>query len=333
VTAVVDAALRDQLFDRRGRLAAALPAAGREVAAELRHLLDEVDAALERFETGSFGLCEVCHDPVEADRLAADPLVRFCLDHLTSLQRRALQHDLDTAARVQRALLPPPDLAVEGWEMGYLYEPAGAVSGDFLDLVAGRSGGDHYFVFGDISGKGVAASMVMAQLHAIFRAAIAAAPELPALMAEVNRVLCESTPAASFATVVAGRLGRGGEVELANAGHPPALHLAGGEVRSLPSTGMPLGMFCDGVFGVERLALRPGDGLLLYTDGLTEAASPSGEEYGGARLSALLAGRDGSGVAELLATCRGDLAAFRDRGAPADDLTVMALRRAAAPLS
>jgi hypothetical protein len=89
VTAVVEAALRDQLFDRRGRLAAALPAAGREAAAELRHLLDEVDAALERFESGSFGLCEVCHDPVEADRLAADPLVRFCLDHLTSLQRRA----------------------------------------------------------------------------------------------------------------------------------------------------------------------------------------------------------------------------------------------------
>src|ERR1700724_4182675 len=96
--------LRSELQQRRERLHAALhsPAAD----ASLSQLLQAVDAALSRIDQGTFGLCEMCHDSIEAERLLANPLVRFCLDHLTSAQQRALESDLSLAARIQRALLP-----------------------------------------------------------------------------------------------------------------------------------------------------------------------------------------------------------------------------------
>src|ERR1700756_2581798 len=97
--------LNSQLQERKDRLQKAIALAPQQAA--LAGLLREVDSALERMDKGSYGLCETCHDPVEKDRLLADPLVRYCLDHLTAPQRAALQRDLDLATRLQRNLLPP----------------------------------------------------------------------------------------------------------------------------------------------------------------------------------------------------------------------------------
>ena len=82
--------------------------------ANLEALLRDVDSALDRFGAGTYGLCETCHDTVERDRLLADPLIRYCLDHLTEHQRAELQRDLDLASELQRGLLPPADLKVDG---------------------------------------------------------------------------------------------------------------------------------------------------------------------------------------------------------------------------
>ena len=97
--------MRDQLLDRQQKLATALTRA--EQNPQLKRLLQKVDAALERIEAGTFGICDVCRDPIEADRLMADPLVRFCLDHLSPDEQVALERDLETAAQIQGALLPP----------------------------------------------------------------------------------------------------------------------------------------------------------------------------------------------------------------------------------
>ncbi len=328
MASVTDGYLRDELLGRRRRIAAAMGAAAAAgAAAQLEGLLTEVDSALARIEAGTFGICEACHEPVEADRLACDPLVRFCLSHLSPREAQALQHDLDTASRIQTALLPRADLAVDGWDVHYHYEPVRAVSGDFLDLVVAGAADDLYFVFGDVSGKGVAASLLMAHLKAMFRGLIASTPPLDALMTDASRLLCESTLAGHFATAVAGRLARGGEGELVNAGHPGPLLLAGGEVRALPSTGLPMGMFCSATYGVERFRLAPGDALVLYTDGLSEATDAGGLEYGTERPARLLAGRPAAGAAELIHRLRGDLATHR-AGTPAeDDLTLLAIRR------
>src|SRR5512136_50405 len=108
---------RDELLDRRQKLEAVL----RSVAdpEPLRRLLRDVDATLARIEQGTFGLCSVCHDPIEADRLGADPLLRNCLDHLTPEEQRALERDLDLSARVQTALLPDRHLLRGQWEVAY----------------------------------------------------------------------------------------------------------------------------------------------------------------------------------------------------------------------
>src|ERR1700734_2561471 len=100
--------LQGQLEERKRRLEVAVASAPRN--SGLAGLLREVDAALDRMAEGTYGICLECHDSVERDRLLADPLVRYCLDHLTQLQRAALQRDLDLASQVQRNLLPQVNL-------------------------------------------------------------------------------------------------------------------------------------------------------------------------------------------------------------------------------
>src|SRR5207253_8599450 len=99
----LDLAMREQLLQRRERVTTAMStAAGSGADPQLTALLREVDAALERFESGTYGLCEVCHDTVEADRLICNPLERFCLDHLNEDERRALEDDLTLASQIDR---------------------------------------------------------------------------------------------------------------------------------------------------------------------------------------------------------------------------------------
>src|SRR5687767_3964985 len=154
---VIDDSFREQLLERRTRLQTTASVSGDD--AELRRLLDEVDAALARMDNGSYGLCETCHDPIEPERLIADPLVRFCLGDLTAQQQEALAEDLELAIRIQRGLLPPPHFDAGAWRVAYHYEPFGFVGGDYCDLI--RSNGDLYFILGDVSGKGMAASLLM----------------------------------------------------------------------------------------------------------------------------------------------------------------------------
>jgi sigma-B regulation protein RsbU (phosphoserine phosphatase) len=319
-------ALKDQILVRRERLQLAQARPG--AAAQVEGLLREVDAALARLDAGSFGVCETCQDPIESDRLMADPLVRYCLDHLTPAETQALQQDLDLAARIQVGLLPARELASGGWEIRYHYEPAGAVSGDYCDVVA-SSGRDLFFVLGDVSGKGVAASLLMSHLQAIFRSLIATSLALTEILARANSLFCESTMAPYYATLVGGRAGASGEVELCNAGHPPALLVRQNGVVRIDATGLPLGMFCSSQFATRTLRMEKGDTLLLYTDGLSEARSPAGEEYGVERLARVAAGLSSESAEGVLRACLRDLASHVASGRKADDLTLMAVRRTA----
>jgi sigma-B regulation protein RsbU (phosphoserine phosphatase) len=314
--------LHNQLEERKRRLEAAIASAPRN--SDFAGLLREVDLALDRMAKGSYGLCQECHEPVEQDRLLADPLVRYCLDHLTQPERDALQRDLDLASQVQRNLLPQAGLRAGGWETSYHYAPVGPVSGDYCDLIP--SDGQLFFVVGDVSGKGVAASMLMAQLHALFRSLTRMALPLGQMVAQVNRVFCESALAGQYATLVCGQAKPTGEVEIHNAGHWPAIVVGRGGVLRIESTGLPLGMFHEREFSATRVQLETDDTLFLYTDGLSEARN-EGDEYGVDRVMTLVRQQAARQPAELIAACLDDLRAFTDGGQRLDDLTLLAIRR------
>ncbi len=318
--------LREQLLERRHILQRSItgPAPG----VELINLLQQVDQALERMDSGTYGLCQVCHDAIEPQRLAADPLTCFCLDHLTPAGQRALERDLHLAREIQNGLLPKADTQFGPWQICCHYQPAGLVSGDYCDVVdAGERG--LYFMLGDVSGKGIAAAMLMSNLHALFRALISAGLPLGELITQASRAFCETTLAAHYATLVCGHAFATGEVELCNAGHLPPLHVHENQVAEVPSTGLPLGMFCSQEFVLNRLHLQAGDSLLLYTDGLTEAEDNAGTAYGSERLGRLVASNCGAAPRDLLAACRQDLDAFRGSAAIHDDLSLLAVSRAA----
>lgn len=316
--------LRSQLEQRRERLSEA-----RRSSAEpsLSTLLHEVDAALARLDEGAYGICETCHEPVEKERLLSDPLVRFCLDHLTQEEQRALESDLALAARIQKGLLPPTQLSAAGWNIRYHYQPAGLVSGDYCDVLDSENG--LLFLLGDVSGKGVAASMLMSHLHATFRSLVRTTLPLEGMVEAANRIFCESTLAGQFATLVVGRASQDGSIEFVSAGHLPVLHLGRHGATSQHATGVPLGMFCQTRFLVQHFSLSSGDALLLYTDGLTEARNSSSEEYGVSRVKQAAQRHYATSPHELIAGCLADLSSFTAGAKPLDDLTLLTLQRAA----
>ena len=312
--------LRNQLEARQEKLQQAV---ARSETANLLQLLERVDKALEKVDTGSFGVCEDCQGTVEASRLIADPLARVCLECLNPSEQRALEQDLELAARIQAGLLPPQELKAAGWRVSYHYEPAGLVSGDYCDMV--QHDKDLYFMVGDVSGKGVAASMLMANLHAMFRVLIPIGLPLPQLMERANRIFSDSTLPGQYATLIVGRARECGEVELCNGGHLPPIHLAATGVNTMSSSALPVGMFHDQEFLSTQVGFSPGDSLVIYTDGFTESAGRDGSEYGEKRLSRLLETRHGLDSRQLVDACVNDLHSFRAGSPRVDDQTLVAL--------
>ena len=321
--------LRQQLTERQARLRRAI--AESEAKDDLVRLLEQVDSALSRMDTGEYGRCLVCHTSVYDKDLANNPLLEYCLCELTPQQQRALEHDLELARRIQAGLLPDPDLVASGWEACYRYEPAGVVSGDYCDLWSPPGdGGAIYFAVGDVSGKGLAASLLMAHLQAAFRSLVGVGLPLAALVERMNRQLLEAQIPSHFATLACGRLADDGRVELVNAGHCSPLLARRGRVESLAPTGLPVGVEPGRSYEVMTLRLDPGDTLVLYTDGLTEARAPGGQQYGPRRLELLLPEHlEATSPRRLVQAIRDDLAEYLGQAPRSDDLTIMAVKRVA----
>jgi phosphoserine phosphatase RsbU/P len=316
-TVEMDTMLRDELLDRRERLEKAKTLS---FDPSFSQLLTEVDAALQRFENGTFGLCEVCHDPIEPERLLNDPLMRVCLGDLTEKQRHRLEDDLELAAEIQKALLPRKDLALDPWKVDYVYEPANIISGDYCDFIFEND--SLHFILGDVSGKGMAASLLMSNLHAMFHSMIPLGLSLPELMTRANRIFCESTLANQYATLVYGKMSQNGEVEITNAGHLPPIVIKNGVKGELNFAGLPLGMFCDTNFETSTVKLGKGDSLVLFTDGVTETLDGNGQEFGSQRLFDAL---DCIEHHRMIPNCLEQITKFRGNAERHDDLTMLAI--------
>jgi sigma-B regulation protein RsbU (phosphoserine phosphatase) len=318
-------ALRPRILERRARL---LALSGSLSADYLNGLLAEIDHALRKIDDGSYGRCETCREPIEPARLDRNPLVRFCLDHLSDQERKAHQQDLDLAAEIQARLLPPKDLALPQWETYYRYEPAGAVGGDYCELIPSRDGNSLFFAVGDVAGKGVAASLLMTHLSAILRSLLSLDLPLAEVVSRANRLFSEGTGAAHYATLACGRATPGG-LELCNAGHCRPLLLQKDCAGRLDPTGLPLGLFPAARYEVKPIPMQAGDTLVLYSDGITEARNPEGVEYAEERLVDSLRLHTGRDAAAIAGAVLRDLARFRAGRVPHDDITLLIVRRTA----
>src|SRR4029079_7679404 len=167
--------------------------------------------------------------------------------------------------------LPTNGLGHAAWKADFVYQPLGPVSGDYCDIIP--AGDDLFFILGDVSGKGMAASLLMSSLHAIFHTLVPLGIELDQMMKRANSLLVESSLSNQFATLVCGRASADGRVEIVNAGHLPPILIKNGMMGELNFSGLPLGMFHETEFSISKINLNRGDSLLLFTDGVTECAN------------------------------------------------------------
>lgn len=314
--------VRSDLLARREKLEDVME---RHSSEQLTDLLMQVDQALERIDHGTLGICEVCHTPVEEERVLRDPLTSVCLGCLTPNQQRALEYDLELAGRIQNGSLPATDVSIPGWQVAYHYRPAGVVGGDYCDVVPDGKGG-LYFIIADVAGKGVAAAMLTANLRAVVRALVPLNLPLEKMLLQANRLFCESKLPMQYATAVVGHSSALGELELVNAGHLPAMHLRGAQVELFESNDLPLGLFCDQQFTAVRARLAPEDALVLYTDGVCEAQNPAGEEYGVPTLRTFLEQKGICCPDKLVTACREHVEQFRGGVERGDDETLLVVQ-------
>jgi len=248
-------------------------------------------------------------------------------------ERRRLESELALARRIQVALLPQDLPAVEGWSVHGGNLPSRGVSGDFYEVVerTGDGGGELVLVIADVSGKGMAASLLTASLEALLAPLIAEGEEVDAVCTFASRLLFERTPPEKYATAILAVVDTAsGRLSYTVAGHNPALLVrAGGTVEELGSTGPPLGLLPSVVYAAGEVALAAGDTLVLYTDGLVEAVDPDDEEYGLERAAEICRRHAGADPGALARALEEDVEAFV-HGVPfADDRTLLIVRRTA----
>jgi len=315
--------LKNHLTERRERLQETIKYIPDPV--KLYSLLQQVDSALERIDNGSYGICDVCHDPIESDRLIMDPLLTVCLDHLNHHQRKALEQDLELAIKIQRNLLPENHLSVNGWDFCYHYSPAGTVSGDFCDFIK-LDNESVLFVLGDVSGKGISASLMMSHLHALIRSLLSFNLPVNEIVTRANRLFCESTLSTHYATMVFGKANKAGNIEICIAGHNPPLLIKNGNVDILNATGVPVGLFSQSEYELVNIDLQKGNSLILYTDGLTEA-SVNEVEYGEDRLRQQLMKARDSSAKSIIDNILIDHKSFLKNSPPFDDITITVMTK------
>lgn len=240
----------------------------------------------------------------------------------------ALQAQLELARQIQLRLLPERRCCLNGWEVAFSYEAAGFVSGDYVDLIP--SGPESfYFALGDVSGKGVAASMLMSHLHATLRTLLPSRQTIEEVVTIASRTFCQSALPAQFATLALGKANRAGGLELVNAGHTPVLLLEGHEVQVLEAASLPLGMFCSTDFESAKRTVTAGSTLLLYSDGITESTDESGNEFDVEHLRNALLQTKNQSPSDIVDTIHRNIVRYTNGAPPSDDRTVLALRRLA----
>lgn len=194
------------------------------------------------------------------------------------VRKTQLESDQTAARKIQRTLIPGRLEPLANYEIETYYQPFRDVGGDYFDVIS-LPEGRTLIAVADVSGKGMAAALLSANIQALVRSISSAGAEPLALAKQINQHLCRHTPSSFFATAVFVLLnGDSGELTYVNAGHNAPLVFAKGVIKPLGATGIPLGLFTDADYGARMAPLDPGDSLLLFTDGLTDSIASDDPE-------------------------------------------------------
>jgi sigma-B regulation protein RsbU (phosphoserine phosphatase) len=247
--------------------------------------------------------------------------------HEQLIEKKRMEGQLEVARQVQLELLPSGDPDLAGYDISAYNFSTEEVSGDYFDWVSIYED-QIAIVIADVSGKGVPAALLMAFLRASLRAATHIGYATNITMAKVNYLLWESIERNQFVTAFYGVLDASNQtMSYSNAGHnPPLLIDSKGESRFIERGGLPLGMFKDTRYHEYYLSLEPGDLLVLYTDGVTEALNPAGEEFGRDRLAAAVKSALALTAKELIVRLEGEVLRWTDGLGASDDVTFFVIK-------
>ncbi len=245
-----------------------------------------------------------------------------------AIEKRLMDEELRTASNIQRRLLPPAPTGVAGYSFVGTNQPSRTVSGDYYDFLV-RPDGRIYFVIADVSGKGVPAGLMMAGLQVAFRIFAKSNPDPATLVAQLNESLHETLPRSKFVTLFLGRLDTAtGVVEFVNAGHTPPLWIRRSGAEEVLAGDILLGVVTAAHYLNRKLQLEPGESLVLFTDGVTEAQNSSGTDLGAETLGRAVEGTFGKSAGEVAyAISEAVLSHSGDAEALDDDVTVVVVTR------
>jgi phosphoserine phosphatase RsbU/P len=244
------------------------------------------------------------------------------------LERERLERELALASEIQQRFQPTAPPHITGYELQGISFPCYEIGGDYYDFIE-REDGRLVIALGDVSGKGTAAALLMSSLHAAIHAQSASHDSLVATISAVNRYLADNIPANRFVTLFYAELDpESGSMAFLNAGHnPPLIVHAAGTVEQLASGGLPLGIKPDAEYREGRTQLQPGDVLVIYSDGVTEAVSPTGEEFGPTRLYEVVSRNVEASAAGIRDRIESSLTKFAQGTSAADDITLVIVKR------
>jgi serine phosphatase RsbU (regulator of sigma subunit) len=246
------------------------------------------------------------------------------------IDRERLEQELQLASEIQQRFQPTQAPNVPGYELQGISFPCYEIGGDYYDFIE-RADGRMIVTLGDVSGKGTAAALLMSSLHAAVHAQASSHSSLSETISAVNKYLAENIPSNRFITLFYAELDpASGAVSFINAGHnPPLIVHAAGTTENLSAGGLPLGIRHDAAYSEGRTQLHPSDVLVIYSDGVSEAVSPQGEEFGTERLYQVVAHNLNASAAGIRDRIEAALTKWAQGTPAADDITLVIVKRQA----
>jgi sigma-B regulation protein RsbU (phosphoserine phosphatase) len=241
-------------------------------------------------------------------------------------QEQRLERDLARAREIQLHLLPPCCPVLQNAQIAARYAPALAIGGDLYDFLK-YSGGTMGIAVGDVSGKGAPAALFAALASGMLRSTVASEPSAAEMLSAINLALAERSLEAHFVCLLYALWDdEQRTMQIANSGFPRPLFCHDGVISVVEAVGMPLGLFEDVQYEEHSLAADPGDIFVFFSDGILDAASPGGEQFGRARLEALVAESCGGSAEEVADRIMNAVNQFTAGADPFDDQTVVVLK-------